>query len=132
MDFMVVRWINFDWALINAHKVNVLIKSTVKWSLLNSLIGRKGDAARSGGERDLFEERGRQKKDSLCLEGSFPLFITDNYSFCFARSSLQKQLTLRLDRVSNKHTSAAKHETPTEQQAGVETHHPRRRSISTQ
>ena len=122
MDFMVVRWINFDWALINAHKVNVLIKSTVKWSLLNSLIGRKGGAAR---------EEGR-KKISPCLEGSFPFFITDNCSFCFARPSLQKQPTLRLDRVSNKHTSAAKHETPTEQQVGVETHHPRRRSISTQ
>jgi hypothetical protein len=83
MDFMVVRWINFDWALINAHKVNVLIKSTVKWSLLNSLIGRKGDAARSGGkgrEICLKREEGR-KKISLRLEGSFPFFRTDNYSF---------------------------------------------------
>jgi hypothetical protein len=61
MDFMVVRWINFDWALINAHKVNVLIKSTVKWSLLNSLIGRKGDAAR---------EEGRKKIPSVLREVS--------------------------------------------------------------
>lgn len=117
MDFMVVRWINFDWALINAHKVNVLIKSTVKWSLLNSLIGRKGDAARSGGERDLFEERGRQKKDSLCLEGSFPLFITDNYSFCFARSSLQKQLTLRLESATNTRARPSTKHQPNNRQA---------------
>lgn len=66
MDFMVVRWINFDWALINAHKVNVLIKSTVKWSLLNSLTGRKGDAARCGGKgREICLERKAEKRFPL-------------------------------------------------------------------